>query len=1086
MPQRLAQHLIARGLLPARTVDVALKRLAAQGGALDTALLEAGVISEAGMLQAVSDVSGVRLVNLADFEPNAEAAPLMPLKMSRQLNVVPLSLDGNSLHVASVFPIPASQLKDLGFLLGRKLELWVALECRVRDWQSVLYGQRLEPRYAKLLAQLDPTRPAPTEEREVQLGKTESLSADVLERIAQGIVDEPVLLDKPKPRATTETKKPDAAKKPGESSPSSSGIATRASLKTPLPSRAASVSPAPKPVAKVYPSSPSRPPLPPPTPPPLPKALGDDEDEEIRTSVLEPVAYERFARSEHSLPSLVPAEPLSEHENTRVLDLKGYSNFAREVTPSATAAAPTVTPSAPPPPPKISFPGGVLPPRKPGEAPARKAPPPAATFVQPASAVRPSESKARADIIAPKKQTSLSAALPPPSAPPELNDPDLDFSDVNLVLKSPSPRVVVPPEPPALLPPKPPKTPEPVPAAPVVVAPPPPPPAVEPMVPAPAEPAEEVLEASLVEGPPSAAGNETLPFESRPTPPARVPATPAHPAPPAMASAPRSVRNLPPARASAPIVVTQAPIAAVAVSEMLSGQRPPVPSAPPAERPPEPILAAPPGLAGSNALEWSLAQARASLRAATHDREQLVSVILDYGRRTFEYVASFAVMRGAAVGWDGRGDVDVEALRQVAIPLDAASVFRTVALTRGSYVGPLPPDALSQHYLALLSRSPRTVFLWPIEVQSRLVAVLYGDCGSRPVSQRRLADFILFCQDLPNAFHELILYRKQNPQAEQTLTVPTESMPSWGDGGGPQGSEWNQVPQQTTHTEGDAEWFNGLITLLTGPDPSERSMSMLELMKTPDASARALAYAFPGPTGWSRLPVVELPEPDELGPVPGAIARLAQAGASALAPLLDSSDSDTRYLALLTAGSLRYPDVVGGVLRGLFDFEPDISSAARAAASSLKYLPHFQHRMPELRQELLSSDALRRSLAARALGVLHDRESIDSLINLTGSEDELCAQSAADALKELTRASYGTNPTLWAQWYARARDRRRIEWLVDALEADDFDLRLSAIEELSRTFGDNFGFFADGPEAERAGAVARWQGTIAARLDLDL
>jgi HEAT repeat protein len=543
----------------------------------------------------------------------------------------------------------------------------------------------------------------------------------------------------------------------------------------------------------------------------------------------------------------------------------------------------------------------------------------------------------------------------------------------------------------------------------------------------------------------------------------------------------------PPARASAPLLVTSAPIAAVAVSELLTEAAPSPAFAPRQERAPEAILPAPPGLAGSNALEWSLAQARASLKQNTHDREALVSVILDYGRRTFEYVASFAVMRGAAVGWDGRGDVDVEALRQVAIPLDAASVFRTVALTRGSYVGPLPPDALSQHYLALLSRSPRTVFMWPVEVQSRLVAILYGDCGARPVSQRRLADFILFCQDLPSAFHELILHRKQNPQVAQTLTVPTESMPSWGESGAPSGSEWHEPPPPPpAHAEGDAEWFTGLITLLTGPDPSERSMAMLELMKTPDASAQALTYAFPGPTGWSRLPVVELPEPDELGPVPGALARLAQAGASALAPLLDSSDSDTRYLALLTAGSLRYPDVVGGVLRGLFDLEPDISSAARAAAASLKYLPHFQHRMSELRQELLSSDALRRSLAARALGVLHDRESIDSLINLTGSEDELCAQSAADALKELTRAGYGTNPAGWAQWWARARDRRRIEWLVDALEAEDFDLRLSAIEELSRTFGDNFGFFADGPEAEREGAVARWLGTIAERPDFDL
>ncbi|MBE2253449.1 MAG: HEAT repeat domain-containing protein, partial [Myxococcus sp.] len=440
----------------------------------------------------------------------------------------------------------------------------------------------------------------------------------------------------------------------------------------------------------------------------------------------------------------------------------------------------------------------------------------------------------------------------------------------------------------------------------------------------------------------------------------------------------------------------------------------------------------------------------------------------------FDFVAAFAVVRGAAVGWDSRGDGDVEAVRQLAVPLDAASVFRTVALTRGSYVGPLPPDALTQHYLALLGRSPRTVFLWPVEVQSRLVAMLYGDCGSKPVSQRRLADFILFCQDLPTAFHDLILFRKQNPKAPQDF-ADVAPLPAYA-GDEAQGAE---VPT-------DADWFNGLIGLLTGPDASERSMAMLELMKTPEASAAALSHAFPGPTGWSRLPVVDLPESDELGPIPGALTRLGHPAAVALAPLLDSSDSDARYLALLTAGSLRYPEVIDGVMRGLFDLEPDISSAARAAATSLRYLPTFQSRLHELRQELASNDPLRRSLAARALGVLHDRDAIDGLINLTGSDDELVATSAAEALKEITRANFGPQPRAWTAWYARARSQRRIEWLVEALASDDFDLRLSSIEELSRTFGDNFGFFADGPQAERLASLEQWQNVVGSRPDFDV
>ena len=250
---------------------------------------------------------------------------------------------------------------------------------------------------------------------------------------------------------------------------------------------------------------------------------------------------------------------------------------------------------------------------------------------------------------------------------------------------------------------------------------------------------------------------------------------------------------------------------------------------------------------------------------------------------------------------------------------------------------------------------------------------------------------------------------------------------------------------------------------------------MAELARTPEASARVLAASFPGPTAWSRLPVVDLPEADELGPIPAALSRLGRPAAQALAPLLDSADPDTRYFALLTAGNLAYVELVDGVLRGLFDLEPDISSAARVAASALKHLPRFDAAMRDLRQELTNRDPLRRSLAARALGSLHDRDAIEGLINLTGSDDEMCAQAAAEALREITRATLGLQPRQWTAWWAENRTRRRADWLVAALRHKELDVRLAAIEELSRALNDTLGYYADAPESEREAAVRRWE-----------
>ncbi len=560
------------------------------------------------------------------------------------------------------------------------------------------------------------------------------------------------------------------------------------------------------------------------------------------------------------------------------------------------------------------------------------------------------------------------------------------------------------------------------------------------------------------------------PSAAAPAPaPTTAPASTAAPAP-----------GAPPASASA----SPSGAAPIPITELVSGA--------PQAQPPKPAAPA----ASQDVPDWTLAQARAALKDATRDRDRLIDVALRFGRRTFDYVAAFAILRGTAGGWEARGDgMTGDQLSQVSVPLDASSVFRTIAVTRGSYAGPLPPDALSKHYVELFGRqSPRTVFLYPVEVRGRLVALLYGDCGQKPISQRRLSDFILFCQDLPSAFQELILFRKQRmtelraPDIADAIGQPGSTAPApapavaaglgwspfFGRASGTLGRA-AALPPRVMSEERPPPDFSPLVKRLTGPDAAQRAGAMAELARTPEASARVLAASFPGPTAWSRLPVVELPEADELGPIPAALSRLGRPAAQALAPLLDSADPDTRYFALLTAGNLPYVELVDGVLRGLFDLEPDISSAARVAASALKHLPRFDAAMWNLRQELTNRDPLRRSLAARALGTLHDRESIEGLINLTGSDDEMCAEAAAEALREITRATFGRQPRQWTAWWAENRTRRRADWLVAALRHKELDVRLVAIEELGRALNDTLGYYADAPEADREAAVRRWE-----------
>jgi len=617
MPARLAQYLVAHGLVDARQADESLRTLKTQGGALDTVLLERGLVSEERLLHALSELTGQQPVNLAEFEINDSVKSLIPPRVADRLGIVPLSVENDVLHVACTYPVATGELSEMGFLLGKKLQLWVALEVRIRQWLNGLYRQPLAPRYSKLIGALTPESagPASTAVREMSL--EEVLALEMVEQLASSVIAEPIPLQLKKA-----------------------------------------------------------------------EARGDAEGARAKAAV-----------------------------------------------------------------------------------------------------------RARA-----------------------AKDSD-QISD------------------------------------------------------------------------------------------------------------------------------------------------------------------------------WSLQWAREALRKVQREPEAALQVALDFAEETFEFVAAFSVHQGMAWGREVRGSGWVrEDVRRIAIPLDVFSVFRTVTLSRGSYIGPTPADAFSGMFLQRLRRSPRVIFLFPVEGKGNVVLILYADHGSNSVSQRKLSELLLFCQALPSALSQL---------APPTPTATARS----------------SAPRATAK----AEDFPALLAQLTGPDASERAIALEALATRPAVFAPKLAAQFPGPSAWSRRLVSSLPDARELGPVPAALVHLGAAGAQALAPLLDSSQLDTRYWAALTAGSLPAPELIDGLRRALFDPDPDVASAARAAATAFTHLPQLGPVVGELRRSLTNRDGERRAKAAQALGALHDRAVIDGLIGMLGSDDAQCAQAAAQALAQITKVSFGTDARQWIHWWAQNR-----------------------------------------------------------------
>jgi hypothetical protein len=589
---------------------------------------------------------------------------------------------------------------------------------------------------------------------------------------------------------------------------------------------------------------------------------------------------------------------------------------------------------------------------------------------------------------------------------------------------------------------------------------------------------------------------------------------------------------------------------------------------------------------------WTLAEASAAVDQAL-DRHQVIRVALRFALKSFDFAAAFTVVGGNAVGWAAQtreGPAD-ERVARISLPLDAPSVLRTVLLAKGRYVGPLPTDALSQSLAKDLERpQPTAVFLYPIEVRDRPVALLYGDVVGRALGDRCVGELVVFAQSLGRRIERLIVEQKRRLASERSATSRKEAPSAGGQsgaasGGAPSASELSLEPNRpaegrsssgplvrglepdrpaegrsssgplvrglepnrpaegrsssgplvrglepaltpaelfarspprhragaTSARDGQDDAVEGALEIadpataaalapasrgatgvsfavpasmddlfaaadrLVGTDSSERARALAELARYPEISAAVLIARFPGPLLRARVPVSELPSPDELGPVPGALARMGPAAARALAPLLEHRDADSRYYALLTAGKLPSPVLVAPVAQGVFDRHPVVASAARVALAAMRAVPGFDEALAKIRAGLSSRDSETAISAAKAVGLLRDVESVENLIGLTGLENEALAQAAADALRAITLQSLGLDAQRWASWWEQAKHRPRAEWLAEALRHRDKDLRASAIEELARVAGDDFGYLADGPRHEREAALRRWE-----------
>ena len=165
MPKDLAALLVDDGAVPADVVERALARQREAGGALDTALLEEGAISEEVLIGLLARAAELPPAPASAWSgDDARARRVFPSRVAERHGLAPFALEGRELSLVATYPVDVGLLDEISFMLSLHLTAHVGPEWRVRELIHRLYGSPLSPRLAALAVAAGAVPAAPAQD----------------------------------------------------------------------------------------------------------------------------------------------------------------------------------------------------------------------------------------------------------------------------------------------------------------------------------------------------------------------------------------------------------------------------------------------------------------------------------------------------------------------------------------------------------------------------------------------------------------------------------------------------------------------------------------------------------------------------------------------------------------------------------------------------------------------------------------------------------------------------------------------------------------------------------------------------------
>ena len=123
---RLGELLVEAGAVNDDVVQEALRQATRTGEPLGRVLAGMGAVDERALLDALGAQKGLKVIDLRDAKPAAPATAAITEALTRELQVVPLLVDGEHIVVASAEPLESAVLQRIESAAGKKVTVVLA------------------------------------------------------------------------------------------------------------------------------------------------------------------------------------------------------------------------------------------------------------------------------------------------------------------------------------------------------------------------------------------------------------------------------------------------------------------------------------------------------------------------------------------------------------------------------------------------------------------------------------------------------------------------------------------------------------------------------------------------------------------------------------------------------------------------------------------------------------------------------------------------------------------------------------------------------------------------------------------------